>query len=930
METGNGEERRINLGVIFPLFVLVIIAVIAFFFVASVYLQWTVLQRMYLVKFGLDWFNTVFYQGYTFVVPALIALAVVNPFPGKSDLLSFVRSISLRRGLYSEDEGTVESPRRPAVNARVVWLAWQVTKWLIAYAIAYPLNGFLFFPHITNALMFDLYGYGSWSMVPRIIALPLYPASGEEIVALIPTMEAQYYLIVGTIGTVLLIIGVRFFLKLMRDLSSRTGNRWIIDALVIGLLVSLSALVGAPYWLMNVMTPYFYFVLLLVIIGFVYGIVYFKLSGKGLIPVRARWRMMTKVAAVIIAILLVVNVGALVYLSVNWNNNWLQYSWSPQIQKQIAVTRWSAGLSNINVSYVSDIPTGNVTQVLAHVRQWDNNASYIRSQSQIGVNYLAIPNSEIVYLNNNEYWLQPTTIIYPPNGMDWISQHLIYTHADRIIVLNAHTGTYGSLSQALGIPPNPKVDDPLIYYGESGGFVNEVYVNVRDEPPQIGGASYTWAPDYTLSGLIRTLWFFIQGPSTWGFAFTPPQDAIEMLYNRDVFSRVSTTLTYGLTVDPQAYLVTDGSQLYYAMQVYIDYPLQTGFAQSNYLRNFAVIIVNVNDGSMHPYIVDKSSDFISSFFMEYYPSWNQTPPAWLVPQIRYPEQLLGNQNAPGQLDVDFSYHVNTPSVWRSGSEFYERPPATRVYYILVNEGNNLYYVGLQLAEFVLSPGHNLGGIYVAHGGDRLNQLSLYRVDQLSNSTNKIIGPRAALQGLETNPQIKEQLTLLTNPTLGNVLPYLVNGQVFYFIPVYVNTGESSAVITKLAFMVVVDANNGVSSLGQSSSDAFNSLLALESGGQRTVKSTSSLASIVDAFASKGYKVIRPSVVNVNLEFQVGTITLNNMTDSQVNSVLNTFIDDYAVPKSGGIIYEWSSGSVTNFGVIVNVNGVTEAYYISVT
>ncbi len=55
-----------------------------------------------------------------------------------------------------------------------------------------------------------------------------------------------------------------------------------------------------------------------------------------------------------------------------------------------------------------------------------------------------------------------------------------------------------------------------------------------------------------------------------------------------------------------------------------------------------------------------------------------------------------------------------------------------------------------------------------------------------------------------------------------------------------------------------------------------------------------------------------------------------MTDSQVNSILNTFINNYAVPKGAGTIYEWSNGNATNFGVIVNVNGVTEADYISVT
>jgi hypothetical protein len=890
---------------------------------------------------GINWFNTIFYHGYGFIIPGIIAFVAVYPYPNRSDLFAFFKTLARKRNPYGEEvEGY--TPREIVTSARNVWIVWQATKWVIAFLIAYSVGGFLFYPNITEAAMLADYGFGSWSLVPRIVALPAYPASGEEIINLIPTMQAQYYILIGAVGTVLVILGIRFFLRFLRDVISRVGNQWIIDLLALGLVITLSQWLIAPYWLMDIRTPYVYAILITLMAGFAFGIVYFKLSGKGLVPITARKRAITKVIAIAIGAILLINVGVLVYLSVNWNNNWLSYAWTPQIQKQITVTRWAAGLENVNSSFVSSIPTGNISEILDHVRQWDNNASYTRALSQIGVNYLSVPNSEIVYLNGNEYWLQPTTINYPATATDWISEHLIYTHADRLIVIDAHTGSYVSLSQALGVPPNQNIDDPLIYYGEHGGFVNEVYVDVKNEPPQIGGVAYNGAPDYVLSGGIRALWFFIQGPTTWGFAFSPPQDQIEMLYNRDVVSRVSSALVNGLVVDPQTYLVTDGSHLYYAMLVYIDYPLFTGFAASDYLRNFAVVLVDVNDGSMHPYLVDNSTDFISAFFQKYYPSWNHPPPSWLVPQLRYPEQLLGNQNTPGQLDYDFYYHVDTPSVWRSQSDFYERPSNTPVYFILVNSGNTVYYVGLQLAEFLTSQGHNLGGIYIAYGGSRLNQISLYQVNTLSNSTNKILGPQAALQAAETNPGIKTELTLFSNPTLGNVLPYLINGQLYYFIPVYVNTGSANAVITKLAFMVAVDASNGVSAFSNStltaaepqlaSANAFNQLIAAEGGGHITVQnSTATLKDVVNAFTSKNLTIVTPSFVNVNVGYQTATINLGSTSVAQVNATVDNFITKYVTFPNPPPIYEWTSGGVTNFGVIVvGTNGLVTAYYISVS
>ncbi|HKW05794.1 MAG TPA: hypothetical protein VJN71_10880 [Nitrososphaerales archaeon] len=939
METESVGKRKRNLGGFAKYIIAAIVIFLIILYASYTFLQWAVFQAMYQLKFeNLNWFGTVFYHDYAFILPAIVALAVIYPFPNRSDLFAFLRTLTTvsrqRRtfGGFSADipeAGVV--PREVQSTSRTIWLFWQFIKWGIAYGIAYASQGFLFYPNATEALMFNNYGIGSWSLVPQIIALPLFPASGQGIISLVPTMETQYYLIVVATGTILVILGVRFFLRLLTNAFTKGGNKWIGDLLAFVFVILLAIWFGTPYWLMNVTTPYLYYVLLIFMAGALFGIAYFRLSGKGLIPITARRRGATKIIAVVIGLILIVNLGTLAYFGVNWNNNWLEYQWTPQIQKQISVTRWAAGLDNVTTLPITNIPTGNISQILGLVRQWDQNASLTRSQSQIGLNYLSISNAEIVYLGGQQYWISPTTISYPPSSQDWISEHLIYTHTDRVIVLNAHSGVYVNLTKALGLPSNPAIDTPLIYYGEGGGYYNSVFVNVKDQPLQIPDDNYTWQPDYVLSGGQRALWFFVQGPSTWGFAFTPPQDGMPMLFNRDVFSRVASTLINGLAVDPQTYLVSDGRNLYYNMMVYIDYPLQTGFAGSDFMRNFADILVNVNDGSMSAYVVDNSSDFLSSFFRSYYSGWNSSLPAWLVPQLRYPEQLLGTQQQSGQLDVDFTYHVSDSSTWRSSADFYERPSNTPIYYILVNEGNNLYYVGLQLANFLVSQGLNLGGVYLAYGGSRLGQIYLYQVPINSTTTNKLIGPQAALQAAETNSTFRQQLNLLGNPTFGNVLPYLINSQIYYFIPIYANTAQSSAVITKLAFVSVVDASNGVSAYGSSAVSAFSQLLAGESGTPPPIfNSTATLDNVVNAFKSQGLSVSTLSAVNFNLGNQTNTIYLSSASISLVNSTTANFVARYDQNRTVPI-YEWLNPgtNATNFGVVESQNGLVSANYISV-
>src|SRR3989442_11803920 len=76
---------------------------------------------------------------------------------------------------------------------------------------------------------------------------------------------------------------------------------------------------------------------------------------------------------------------------------------------------------------------------------------------------MTLGSSEIVFLRNTEYWVSPTTPAFP--STDWVSEHLIYTHAARILVINTYNGSEIPPTKAYGIP-----SEPPIYYGEGSRF----------------------------------------------------------------------------------------------------------------------------------------------------------------------------------------------------------------------------------------------------------------------------------------------------------------------------------------------------------------------------------------------------------------------------------------------------------------------------
>ena len=935
------ERRRIFPYIILALFLLLII-----YIAATVWLNWTILETMYRSKAGLDWFNINFYGGLTFVVGGFLALLFINPIPRRSDLaeaFNALMGLQYRQVSYGGYGGQAPTRRIRPMYIRpgmLVWAFWQLVKWVILFAIFSLDNGFPSLGNLTIVASMASKGFGNPALVGRIILLPLFPASGQELITLIPTMEIQFQLITYIVTVVMIVLAIRFFLKFVRDMVIRAGDKGIRNIFVVLTAVVFSVFIGIPYWGMDVTIPYEWGAVATVLVAFAILALFFQIkSTRETIPLAQRRRAGVVAATIIIIALLVFNVGAFTYYRINFNNNYIAYQWNPLISKQITVSRWAAGVQNVSYTDITHIPPGNASKTLSLIRQWDSNSSLEQSRNNIGVNWLQlVAPPEIVYVYGHEYWVTPTTFQYP-DATDWVSTHLIYTHSSKIIVMDTHTGIIQDATSVFRLK-----SQPLMYYGEDNftygpGFGNDVYVHVPSYD-EVENVSYSGTPDYTLCGAQRGIWFLEQ--LQLGFALTPPKDCIQMLHDREVFTRVSNILIGGLTEDHSAYLVTDsasgGNNLYFAIQVYIDYPLHSGFAAIPsgpvpYLKFFGVVLVNIADGSMQGYTIAQPNDgFLYSFYKEYYPTW-KSPPAWLQSQLRYPEALLGNNQNFGQLDADFVLHVNDPFTFKSGSDFFERPSSTQVLYIPFVIGNTVSFAAVQLVEFQQSAGKNLAGIYVVYGGDQLGQTDLYQANATGGGTSiPLLGPTAAISKFQTDQATKQQITL-TQAKQGNILLYPINGHLYYFIPAYIFQQSGSSVVAQNPFIDVIDAQNASTPvrLVQSSSVATNNYgFNVFLGSNATLRTQS----IMNLFTSQGITLSNSTVTNENIVQNLGTVQYTS-DDQNLNATLfvSHFINAYfknATLTQGRVafntVFYWSpSSGAIDFGFLVSDQGVTKLY-----
>jgi len=422
-------------------------------------------------------------------------------------------------------------------------------------------------------------------------------------------------------------------------------------------------------------------------------------------------------------------------------------------------------------------------------------------------NWMSMDSSDadIVLRNNSEYWISILTLVSPPYAGDadiWRAQHLILTHSEKVVAINAATSEQVNISQVFGMKGIPQ-----IYYGEGGLWrdVNEVYLGIpRFNETHLldyqGPQAYSGEPDYVYKGFWRELKFY----SMWRLDFAGGDYGdISVLTDRDISQRVSKILLPGMKQESDIYPVwDDNGHMYALVWVTLDWDAPSEFGgypeqnQNSIIRKFAVVLMDYQNGSLKDgYLFsNKKDDYILSVYRSFYPSWNKPMPSWLRSQLRYPEEFMNQQISV----YDESFQTDFQRYQRN--EFYELTlddqgnVIEEIRYIMWPFNGKLTWLAVRLVEPYKANTRNLVGAYLAPGGDQTG--NVYFVDF---GGKNIIGPATALQTVSAIPELTNYPGF-KNWVPGNVLMY--SGK-YYVIPYY---AESAS--TLLPQMVaVIDAQS---------------------------------------------------------------------------------------------------------------------------
>lgn len=636
-----------------------------------------------------------------------------------------------------------------------------------------------------------------------------------------------------------------------------------------------------------------------------------RLKFERLLPVFGEQRKFGAVAVLLIAVVLMLPLIQAVYYGVQMEGDkYLEWKFEYETRKEIEITTWAAGISDMEIQTLDDLtvnatPEGEV-ESLTTVRQWDQDASFLRMKNQIGTNWMQLADSDIVYLKGHEYWIAPLTFDVETITTSFINQHLIYTHTEGMVVLDAYSGDIVENDNLIALLNRSESVDT--YYGEGRGFRDVVFVNVAGFN-EVGNTTFTGNADYTLNGFESFFYMLTMGPDAWSFLGRE----MDLLVQREVLSRVQAIMLQGLRVDTDPYIVVaPNGALSYAVSVFVDYPLATGYAHENYMRFIGVVLVDIETGVLSFYQSPDAGGafFLDNTYMTYY-DWLEAP-AWLQSQMKWPEDLYERQ-----LDVAYVYHVADGYVWQGGYDFHESPEGSDTRYIIMRIGGEERFVAMHNSEFKEAAGRNLAGIYVMGCGNKeFGILRFYKAGELGFST--LLGPSAAQQAFETNEVVRTQLQLWGAHRYGNRLLYHLGGDLFFVVPVFleVETSVQNIVIEKLGGVGLVDAGTGERvTLGSNVVEAYYEMFGLLN--QTTVGS-----------GEVGFEsaIFSPVAVESGQSSSLVTLLTNNDNvshDLTLEIVVNT--GNFSVNWHGGNVAPVENPTNTTFTLSIGTVGPGDFY-----
>ena len=676
----------------------------------------------------------------------------------------------------------------------------------------------------------------------------------------------------------------------------------------------------------------------------------FALIGFSIVD-RIRARVLTHMFKrdVYIRILTVIAIAIIIagVVSVNdstANSLKLEYS-GPYDAQQIGVNRYLGDINNVQENIhdvkLTSVSSNNINNyvkqnndVLDVIRIWDWEAAFAKLKPEIGlIPYVDFEDNDILRFNNTLYWTASMKPVTPPTVTiqnEWYNEHLVVTHVpDGFLTLGATDGQIVN-------EENELFQQKAVYYGEGGLFEDtwSAYPNSRgSQSDEVAEGYYEGEGGLDISPPLS--WIFEPN-----FLLSYPSESVHVMRYKDIHDRMEILYPYFLYdlfgKELDSFPVTDGKQSYWLIPLIIgfdtrDVPWSVG---NPYLRLVGYALVDTYNGDIQ--LLKTGDDFFSEMFASQYSEQFQPIPKWLNDQVRYPTELFR-----WQTEMYNVYHVTSVDTFIQANEFYEIPTGLDTYYVEAKPPGfeETEFIGMLSLELKGSKSKNLAGFMIVENDlANLGDLQFYEVPL--NSTTKLIGPSAAKEALEKDPEFATLKTLLKNTRIGDNILYQVGDHDVYFIPIY--TSGASGVVAQIGTIAVVGAAfNGeyFVGLGDTQEDAFNAYLKKVSG----VASASTTAddNYVELDRTKRIDIIKlifkendiliaePTLVQVPLSFNEGQVFFFTEDDLiETEEFISDFIDDFVKPRSDRVIM-WEDELNLNIGTIIVKDQLPEIHYISI-
>ncbi len=818
----NGQSKKLILLIIG---VVAIIASIAIFWwwpswFGSISLQ----DQLYSIKAGgIDFFDFYFLNGWatnfifnkTALIGALIG-SIIMSLPPERNLLTIIGT-KLRFG----------KPSR--LKALAFW-------WTIGFVMFYLLGLLLDVNSGGFSWTIYLIENGEIQITPNIILdafAVLFDQNSTNFVAIFIYSSLILPVMTFIFGVLIL----RLVLNIVKNTYLRKNDFYVISNvfLIIGLLCGLGFFFVATLPLDGIGIIQIWAVILgfitmtsLGIFMYLYGKMQSEKDSANFIFSRYKQKKIIYVIVIVIAFTLtplIFSIGPTLNLSDTavWN----EQQWIKKYNREVEWTSACAGLDMFEERPISNFTESSTTSdalMVSQVRQFDQSFAVQYLAASIGSTFEGLADSDIVYINNKEYWVAPKTVRFSELALDSVKTNTeLYDHVEGFLAMDTFSGDLVNVSLTFNITENypiffgesesPRYLEQTLGYSDTGAlgaYDSDILLNTEwsNEIPN-NEFTYEGEPDGTLTGLEG----FWKTLNIGLFAYASRSDH-QYLINRNVRTRVEQILLPQLKIDSDPYLVFDitRGKMYYAVSIYTHIHVGS-YAQYPILRFLGVSLIDVISGEMTFYenpSLDPSGDPTSPLWEIYLAKYDWQPvPTWLKAQLRYPEDLFELQ-----LEANYKYHVTNSQTWKRGDDFHERPEDGNLFYIESDLGDGIEYIGLDLVEYQGQTATLLAGIYVVRHGDHFGEAIFYYT---RDSGENLIGPKTARETYAS--EATQDLTLISGARHGNTLIYPLGGSIYYYIPTYSTAGSLQQL--KLAGFVEAFVRNV--GYGENAQDAYDNL-----------------------------------------------------------------------------------------------------------